>query len=365
MKVPYVNLGLQHSQDRAELLEKIGELLDSGMFILGNEVSEFEKSFAKVAGTNYAVGVANGTDSLMLSMQALGICVGDEVITVSHSYLSSASSIALVGANPVLIDVDSNFNMDASKLEEAITPKTKAIIVVHLTGRPADMDSILAIAKKHKLPIIEDAAQAVGATYKGKPVGGFGTFGSFSLHPLKNLAAAGDAGVITTDDENHYRWLLKARNHGLKNRDELEFFSVNSRLDALQAAILNIKLRRLDEWNIRRREIADRYIAELDDLVTVPSYSEDYEPVFHAFVIQTDHRDALAEFLSKNEIDSKVHYPIAIHQQEGAKSAIVHDLSNTELVVKKILSLPVYPELTDEQVGHVIQTIKLFFHEHQ
>jgi dTDP-4-amino-4,6-dideoxygalactose transaminase len=365
MKVPYVNLGLQHEPDRAELLEKVGELLDSGMFILGNEVSEFERSFAKIAGTKYAVGVANGTDSLMLSMQALGICVGDEVITVSHSYLSSASSIALVGANPVLIDVDSNFNMDATKLEAAITPKTKAIIVVHLTGRPADMDPIIAIANRHKLPIIEDAAQAVGARYKGKPVGGFGTFGSFSLHPLKNLAAAGDAGVITTDNENYYKWLLKARNHGLKNRDELEFFSVNSRLDALQAAILNIKLRRLDEWNVRRREIADRYISELEGLVTVPSYTEDYEPVFHAFVIQTDYRDALADFLSKNDIDSKVHYPIAIHQQKGAKSAIFNDLSNTEIIVKKILSLPVYPELTDEQVSHVIKTIKLFFHEHQ
>tara|TARA_R110002049_G_scaffold140720_17_gene301954 strand:- start:4763 stop:5857 length:1095 start_codon:yes stop_codon:yes gene_type:complete len=362
MKIPYVNLGLQHENDRAELMEKFGELLDSGMFILGKEVAQFEETFAKIAGTKYAVGVANGTDSLMLSMQALGICVGDEVITVSHSYLSSASSIALIGATPVLIDVDNNFNMDASKLEEAITPKTKAIIVVHLTGRAAEMDEILPIAKKHNLPIIEDAAQAVGATYKGKPVGGFGVFGSFSLHPLKNLAAAGDAGIITTNDENHYKWLLKARNHGLKNRDELEFFSINSRLDALQAAILNIKVRRLEEWNVRRREIADRYISELADIVKVPSYSSDHSPVFHAFVIQTEKRDELAQFLLDHQIDSKVHYPIAIHQQEGASASIKHDLKNTEYIVKTILSLPVYPELTNDQVSYIITTIKSFFH---
>lgn len=363
MRVPYVNLGLQHEKDRAELLEKVGELLDSGMFILGQEVSQFEETFAKIAGTKYAVGVANGTDSLMLSMQALGICVGDEVITVSHSYLASASSVALIGANPVLIDVDDNFNMDASKLEDAITAKTKAIIVVHLTGRPADMDSIMAIANKHNIPVIEDAAQAVGAAYKGKPVGGFGVFGSFSLHPLKNLAAAGDAGVITTDSEKHYNWLLKARNHGLKSRDELEFFSINSRLDALQAAILNIKVRRLDEWNERRREIADRYINELSSVVRVPAYSADYSPVFHAFVIQTDKRDELASYLAEHEIDSKVHYPIAIHQQEGASRSIMHDLTNTEYIVKTILSIPVYPELTDSQVDFIIKTIKTFFND--
>ena len=362
MRVPYVNLGAQHQEDRDELLAKVGELLDSGMFILGKEVERFEEKIAQICETKYAVGVANGTDSLMLSMRALGVNCGDEVITVSHSYLASASSIALIGAKPVLIDVDEHFNMNPSKLEEAITSKTKAIIVVHLTGRPADMDAILAIADKHQIPVIEDAAQAIGAKYKGKAVGGIGKLGSFSLHPLKNLAAAGDAGIITTNDQSLYEWLLKARNHGLKNRDELEFWSINSRLDAIQAAILNIKVKRLSDWNRRRRAIADRYISELNELVKVPSYSGDYEPVFHAFVIQTERRDELAHYLKENGIDSKVHYPIAIHQQLPAQEVIKHDLTNTERVVKTILSLPVYPELTEEQIDFTIQTVKNFFH---
>ncbi len=362
MKVPYVNLGLQHQEDKQELLSKVSQLLDSGMFILGDEVKQFEETFAKISGTKYAVGVANGTDSLMLSMRALGIGSSHEVITVSHSYLASASSIALCGATPVLVDVEEDsFNMSPKALKEAITEKTKAIIVVHLTGRPANMDDILEIANEHNIPVIEDAAQAVGAQYKGKAVGSMGTFGSFSLHPLKNLAAAGDAGIITTNDDDLYEYLLKARNHGLKNRDELEFWSMNSRLDAMQAAILNVKVRHLEKWNKRRREIADLYIRELSDLVKVPSYTEDYLPVFHAFVIQTERRDELQEHLKLKGVDTKVHYPIAIHQQEAAKHVVKHDLRNTEKIVKSILSLPVYPELEDEQVKYVIAQIKNFF----
>lgn len=361
MKVPYVNLGLQHAEDKTEILDKVSAILDSGMFILGDEVKQFEETFAAICNTKYAVGVANGTDSLVLSMKALGIKEGDEVITVSHSYLASASSIALCGATPVLVDVDDDFNMNGSELNKAITSATKAIIVVHLTGRPADMDRVMSIANEKNIPVIEDAAQAVGASYKGKPVGGFGLFGSFSLHPLKNLAAAGDAGMITTNSRQHYEWLIKARNHGLKNRDELEFWSVNSRLDALQASILNVKVKRLSEWNKRRKEIADKYIKELSSVVQVPSYDSKYIPVFHAFVIRTNQRDKLQAFLAEKEIDTKVHYPIAIHQQEAAKDAKMHDLKNTEQIVGSILSLPVYPELTDDQVNFVIESIKEFF----
>lgn len=362
MKIPYVNIGLQHQDDKEELLSKFDELLNSGMFILGDEVKQFEESFAKVCGTKYAIGVANGTDSLMLSMKALGICIGHEVITVSHSYLASASSIALCGATPVLVDVEKDsFNMCPKALESAITEKTKAIIVVHLTGRPAKMDEILEIANAHNIPVIEDAAQAVGAKYKNKTVGSFGQLGSFSLHPLKNLAAAGDAGIITTNDDQLYQYLLKARNHGLKNRDELEFWSVNSRLDALQAAILNVKIKNLNAWNQRRQSIADRYIEALNEVVEVPDYNDDFSPVFHAFVIQTDRRDELQSFLKSKGIDTKVHYPIAIHQQEAAKNVVKHNLSNTEKIVQRILSLPVYPELEDRQVEYVIEQIKNFF----
>ncbi len=365
MKVPYVNIGLQHENDKVALLNKVSELLDSGMFILGDEVKQFEDVFAKLCGTKYAVGVANGTDSLILSMKALGIKSGDEVITVSHSYLASVSSIVLSGATPILVDVDDNFNMDPDKLKEAITDRTKAIIVVHLTGRPADMDRIMAIANEHNLSIIEDAAQAVGAQYKGKTVGSFGDFGSFSLHPLKNLAAAGDAGIITTNNDDYYQWSLKARNHGLKNRDELEFWSVNSRLDALQAGILNIKIRNLNHWNNRRREIADRYIRELGQCLNVPEYDSDYLPVFHAFVVMTEKRDDLQKYLADAGVDTKVHYPIAIHQQKVAESVVKGDLSNTNKVVKSILSLPVYPELTDDEVSYVIACIKKYFDVNQ
>lgn len=363
MKVPYVDLPAQYADIKEETLNAISSLLDSGMFILGKTVQEFEENFAKLCETKYAVGVANGTDSLILSLKALGIGKGDEVITVSHSYLASASSIALAGATPVLVDVDDSYNMSVTQLKKKINKKTKAIIVVHLTGMPAEMDEILAVANQFNIPVIEDAAQAVGAKYKGKAVGGFGTLGSFSLHPLKNLAAAGDAGVITTNDEKLYQWLLKARNHGLKSRDELEFFSPNSRLDAIQAAILNVKLPKLKEWNHRRREIADRYIQALDGIVGVPKYTNDFEPVFHAFVVTTDDRDKLQTYLQDRGIDTKVHYPIPIHLQQGAKDTLWDDLGYTEKLVNRILSLPVYPELTDEKISYVIENIKSYFNQ--
>lgn len=363
MKVPYVDLPAQYSGIKTDVLKSISALLDSGMFILGDEVKRFEESFAKICNTKFAVGVANGTDSLVLSLKALGIGSGDEVITVSHSYLASASSIALAGATPVLVDVDESYNMNADELRKNINSNTKAIIVVHLTGMPANMDEIMSVAKEYNVPIIEDAAQAVGAKYKGKAVGSLGKLGSFSLHPLKNLAAAGDAGIITTNDEDIYNWLIKARNHGLKSRDELEFWSFNSRLDALQAAILNSKLPKLNQWNIRRREIANRYINELKNLVGTPDYSSDFEPVFHAFVITTEQRDELQEFLAQEGVDTKIHYPIPIHLQEGAKGAVWTNLEMTEKLVKTILSLPVYPELTDEQVTYVIDCIKRYFNK--
>ncbi len=363
MKVPYINLGLQHQEDKQAILDKISSVIDSGMFILGDEVKQFEESFAKLCGTKYAVGVANGTDSLMLCLRALRIGKGDEVITAPNSYLASASSIELVGATAVFADVRSDFNIDPVEIEKKITSKTKAIIAVHLTGRPAAMDEINAIAKKHNLFVIEDAAQAVGASYKNKMVGNLGTFGSFSLHPLKNLAALGDAGIITTNDENYYNWLMKARTHGMKSRDECEFWSLNSRIDALQAAILNVKLPRLSEWSNRRRAIAQMYINSIAHLVDVPR-EEDYEKsVYHTFIIKTQKRDALQTFLADNGIDTKVHYPIAIHKQEAAKNNLSaqENYPQTDQQVKEILSLPVYPELKDEQVNYIIEMIIKFF----
>lgn len=363
MKVPYINLGLQHQKDKAALLAKFEEILDSGMFILGQEVEDFEKDFAQLCGAKYAVGVANGTDALMLAMQSLGIGKGDEVITAPNSYLASASSIELVGATAVFADVKSDFTIDPEEVRKKITPKTKAIIAVHLTGKPADMDAINALAEENGIAVIEDSAQAVGAKYKGQGTGSLGKIGCFSLHPLKNLAAAGDAGIITTNDESLYQWLMKARTHGMKNRDECEFWSVNSRIDALQAAILNIKLPRLEEWTQRRRAIAEKYRNEIGQWVHCPNDNEDTYSVYHTFIVQTDQRDALQAHLKSKGIDSKIHYPIAIHQQAAASNnaSAQERYPMTEQQVKTILSLPVYPELTDEQVQYICDSVKSYF----
>jgi len=363
MRVPYIQLGLQHQKDKQAILSKVSELLDSGMFILGDEVSNFERDFAKVCETEYAIGVANGTDALMLAMQAMGIGKGDEVITAPNSYLASASSVALCGAIPVFADVREDYNIDPEEIRKKISSKTKAIIPVHLTGRPAAMDEINKIANEHGLKVIEDAAQAVGARYNGKAVGGHSDIACFSLHPLKNLSAIGDAGIITTNDKGYYEWLLKARTHGMKSRDECEFWSMNSRLDAVQAAILNIKIKRLEEWTERRREIAKKYINSIGNLVHVPRELENEYSVYHTFIIMTERRNELQEYLKTHGIDSKVHYPIAIHQQEAAKglASITDSYPETNKQVERILSLPVYPELSNEQVDYVCDKIITFF----
>ena len=294
MKVPFVNLGLQNRLIKDELLSIVSGLLDSGQFILGEDLARFEKSFAHLCGTTYAVGVANGTDALFLSMKVLGIGQGDEVITAPNSFLASASSICLAGATPVFADVREDFNIDPEQIRKVISPKTKAIIPVHLTGRPADLDAILSIAQEYHLAVIEDCAQAVCAEYNDKPVGSFGNLGCFSLHPLKNLSACGDGGVITTSNEDLYHQLLKARNHGLRNRDECEFWSYNSRLDNIQAAMLNVKLNKLSEWTARRRKIASYYYERISGLNLIAPADKSFEKsVYHTFIIQTVRRDEL------------------------------------------------------------------------
>jgi dTDP-4-amino-4,6-dideoxygalactose transaminase len=363
MRVPYINIGIQYKDLKQEILSSFEKLLDSGMFILGEEVSSFEEKFAAYCGTKYAVGLNSGTDALILTLQAYGIGEGDEVIVPPNSFLASASAVALVGATPIFVDVNNEFTIDVAKLEESINSNTKAIMPVHLTGRPADMDEILAIASKHDLLVIEDAAQAVGAKYKGKQIGSIGDVGCFSLHPLKNLSAGGDGGMITTNDKEFYGYLLTARNHGLKNRDECEFWSLNSRLDAMQAALLNVKISYTDNWNNRRRDIAHKYQDALKDLVIVPTDDEDYHSVYHTFIIQTDRRDELQNYLEENSIGVKVHYPIPIHLQEAADylGNKKGDFPITEKQSEEILSLPIFPELTNEQVDYVIQKVIEFF----
>ncbi len=364
MKVPYIHLGQQHAPIKQEILKSVEALLDNGNYILGEEVSTFEKRFAALCQTKYALGIGNGTDTMILSMRALGIGVGDEVITAPNSYLASASSIALAGATPVFADVREDYNIDPAQIEKAITKKTKAIIPIHLTGRPADLEAIMAIAKKHNLHVIEDCAQAVGARYKNKSVGSFGITGSFSLHPLKNLGACGDGGVITTNDDKLFSYLSKARTHGHSSRDEVDFWSFNSRLDNLQAAILNVKFNSLEKWNNRRREIAERYWNGLHQLpMYVPKDKEYEHSVYHTFIIQTDKRDALMTYLREQGVDTKIHYPVPIHLQKAAAYLGYKkgDFPVTEKQCETILSLPVFPQLDNEQVDYVIEKINSFY----
>ncbi len=362
-RIPYINLASQHRAVKAELLEAARRVLDSGGFILGPEVEAFEREFAAYCHTQYAVGVDNGTSALSLTMRALGIGPGDEVITAPNSFLASASSIALVGARPVFVDVRDDYNIDPNKLEAAVGPRTRAIMPVHLTGRPADMDPILEIARRRGLHVIEDAAQAVGAEYRGRRVGSFGAAGCFSLHPLKNLNAIGDGGMITTGDPQLYEQLKKARNHGLRNRDECEFWSPNCRLDALQAAMLRVKMKYLDGWTAARREHAAFYQAALREVVRVPEDKPYERAVCHTFIIQTGRRDELQRFLLERGIETKIHYPIPIHLQPAA-AALGYGPGSfpvAEQQAHSVLSLPVYPELTPAERSRVVEAIRGFY----
>jgi dTDP-4-amino-4,6-dideoxygalactose transaminase len=363
VNVPYVHLEIDESVYKEKLLSAVNRVLGHGKYILGPEVEVFEERFARYCGAKYALGVDNGTNAIILSLLALGIGPGDEVITAPNSFLASASSVALVGATPVFADVRDDFNIDPEKIKDAITPRTKAIIPVHLTGRPAEMDAILEIANQHNLKVIEDCAQSVGAAYKGRRVGSYGDIGCFSLHPLKNLAAGGDGGVITTNDEETYMYLLKARNHGLRNRDECDFWSFNSRLDTIQAAMLLVKMDYLNEWTEKRRDNALYYRERLEKVVKCPEDSQDYYSVYHTFIIQAPKRDQLLTYLESRGIGSKVHYPIPIHLQKAASGLGYGKGSfpKTEAQAETILSLPVYPELSIEQREYVVSSILSFY----
>ena len=362
-RVKFVNLGKQYMKLRKEIIAKFDEISKQGNYILSEEVEEFEKNFAEYCGTCHAVGVGNGSDALYMSLLSLGIGHGDEVITAPNSFIATAWVIARTGARIVFVDVGEDMNIDPKLIESAISEHTKAIIPVHLTGRVADMNAIQTIADKHNLFIIEDAAQAAGAKYKGNRAGSFGICGGFSLHPLKNLHVHGDGGIITTNDNALFEMLMKYRNHGLKNRDECEFWGINSRLDAIQAGIANIKLRYLDGWNGRFRQIANIYTEALEDCVNVPKEQDYEEPTYHRYMIRYSDRDDLQRFLDRNGIETKVNYPIPLHLQPAAASLGYKkgDFPVTEKMAETILSLPIYPELEDDQVYYVIEKIRQFF----
>ncbi len=365
MNIPYVDLAEQHAPIKERLLEAVSNVLDHGKFVLGDEVAEFEHRFAQLCGVSYAVGLNSGTDALILALRALDIGPGDEVITVANSFVSSASCIVQVGAKPVFVDVREDYLIDPGLMEDAITRQTKAILPVHWTGRPADMAAIGAIAKRHKLAVIEDSAQAVSAEYAGHKVGSFGDAGCFSLHPLKTLNSCGDGGILTTNNKEMYEKILALRDNGFHQRHECIYWNNNSRLDTIHAAMLLVKLDYLEAWTEARRANAHFYQENLHHLaqVQVPPVEENMRAVYHTFIIQADRRDELQAFLAKREIGTKVHYAVPIHLQPMASNLgyTKGSLPITEQLSRRVLSLPVSQTLQPAMLEYVVNTIKDFY----
>jgi len=365
MKVPYLNLSAQF-KDNLEIRQAVHEVLDSGQFVMGPAVSEFERNFAEFCGVKYAAGVSNGTDAIFLALKVLGIGEGDEVITVPNTFLATVGAIVQTGAFPHLVDVGEDYNIDPEKIESEINEKTRAIVPVHLTGNPARMDKIRTIAEKHGLFVVSDAAQAVGASINGKKVGSLGDMAAFSLHPLKNLNTCGDGGVITTDSENYYRQLLLFRNHGLKNRNEAQFFAYNCRLDSIKAAVANLQIKTIGEVTEKRNRNAALYdegLADLGRWVKIPPRREDVRQSFHTYVIQVEKRDELISCLEEKGVETKIHYPTPIHLMEAAKKYGYKkgDFAVSESQAEAIISLPVHHHLTEEQIHYVVECLHDFY----
>lgn len=361
MKIRFVDLSAQHKPLESELKDVFSRVLANGSFVLGPEVEKFEKMFAAYCGTEQCITVTNGTAALQLVLQGLGVGAGDEVITVAHTFIATAEAINAAGARPVFVDIDPvSYTMDPAELEEAITPRTKAIIPVHLYGQPADMDAINAIAAKHGIPVIEDSCQAHGAEYKGRPTGSLGTAACFSFYPSKNLGACGEGGAVTTNDAELARKIRMLRDHGSVKKYEHDFPAYNLRLEGIQGGVLTVKLPHLDGWNDNRRLLAARYGELLAGSKVVTPKEMDYSHhVYHLYVIVVEDRDALKKALSEQGIENGLHYPVPLHLQKayaylGYKKG---DLPISEHVAANHVSLPMYAELPIEHVEHVAKTI--------
>ncbi len=366
MDIPLLDLTAQYRAIKAELDAAVADALASGRFILGPQVAGLEAEVAALCGVRHAVGLASGTDALHLALRACDVGRGDEVITTSFSFIATAEAIALVGATPVFADIDpTTFNIDPKQVEDRITPRTRAILPVHLFGQPADMDPILAVARRRGLRVIQDAAQAIGATYRGRPVGSLGDVGCLSFFPSKNLGAYGDAGMVTTDDEALARRIRRLRAHGDAGRYDHQELGINSRLDELQAAILRVKLRHLPAWTEARRANAARYNALLEPCAAVvrPLEAPGVRHVRNQYTIRAPQRDALQAHLAARGIASAVYYPRPIHQQPAFRAFWPgdHHLPESERASAEVLSLPVFPELGEERLRRVAETIHGFY----
>ncbi len=365
MTIPFVDLKASLKPIESELKKEFEDILSSMYLFLGKNVSKFEEDFAAFSDTRYSVGVGSGTDALILALKACGVGKGDEVITVSHTFIATAEAICHVGAMPVFVDIEEDsFLMDVSKLESAITERTKAIIPVHLYGQIVDMDPVMDIAKRHKLKVVEDACQAHGALYKGKKAGSIGDVGCFSFYFSKNLGAFGEAGGITTNDEGIANTVKLLRNHGSSSKYSHDVMGYNSRIDELQAAVLRLKLPLLEGNNNSRLKIAEYYTSNIANKeVLCPKILEGRSHVFHLYVARSKHRDKLLEYLKENDVQVGTHYSIPIHRQKAYLSlhgAKEYSLPVTEKLVDEIISLPIFPELEKNDAKRVVELVNAF-----
>jgi dTDP-4-amino-4,6-dideoxygalactose transaminase len=397
MNVPFLDLKRQYEEIREEVEPRILEVMSSCAYIGGKYVENFEKEAAEYLGVKHAIGCSSGTAALILALKACGICPGDEVITTPFTFFATAESIASVGAIPVFVDVKlTDYNIDPEKIEEAITSKTKAILPVHIFGAPADMDRIMEIARKYKLYVIEDDAQAIGSEYKSRKAGTLGDVGCFSFYPTKNLGGCGDGGMVTTNNDDLAVILKAFREHGAGQNgarahellggskteiataeqvtelyNPYKYFNYligyNSRLDALQAAVLSIKLKYLDKYNANRSDIAKRYFKDLTDKVVRPEYDAETKPCWHQFVVRSEHKQRLCACLSENGVGNGTFYPVPLHQQKAFDEINCKNpntcLPNAEKIASQSVCLPIFPEMTVEQVQHVIEIVNKFYEE--
>jgi len=364
MSIPLVDLKAQYHSIKAEIDAATARIFENSSFILGAEVEAFERDFAHYCGVKHAIGVSSGTDALQLALLGYGIGEGDEVITTSFTFIATAAAISHVGAKPVLVDIDPRtYNIDPAKIEAAITPRTKAILPVHLYGQPAQMTPILEIAGRYGLRVIEDACQAHGATYFGRKTGGLGDVACFSFYPSKNLGGAGDGGMLTTNDDAFAEWARKVRDHGRTGKYVHGLIGFTYRLDALQAAILRVKLAHLDAWNEARRRHAATYNELLASTgVVLPQEAEGCRSVYHVYVIRTPQRDELLAHLQRRGIGASVHYTLPIHLQPAyaALGLPRGAFPVAEACAESVISLPMYAELTRDQIEEVVEAIKEF-----
>lgn len=362
MRIPFVDLKLQYLTIKNELDKAIRNVIMDSAFVGGKYLKTFEQNYANYIGTKHCIGVGNGTDGLFIALKTFDIGEGDEVITAANSFIATSEAITMTGAKVVFVDCDNDtYNIDVKKIEKVITNKTKAIVPVHLYGQPADMNPIIETAKKHNLYVVEDSAQAHGAVYKGRKAGAIAPLSCFSFFPGKNLGAYGDAGAIVSNDDELAKKARMFANHGRKEKYNHEFEGVNSRLDGIQAAILDVKLKYLESWIERRRAIAQIYDKELKDIVITPSVLPDVRHVYHLYVIRVKNRNRIKEFLAEKEIHTGIHYPIPLPFLKAYKY-LEHKPSDFPVAFSlkdEILSLPIHGDMTDDQVEYVIKQLKV------